>query len=303
MPAANYYLTMVNSGVTNYTTVSGITVAELITSGYVSHNEMNTSGYVKFADILASGYIRNVDFLTSGYVKTLNGLKNTVTLVGSGSTAIWVDGQTIQIAGGAVGGGITSINAATGPAILLREQLGSGIEILTSGNSIFIGLKPIDLTTSGFATYSQLYTSGYIKNTDFITSGFILKSEVASSGFATRSELTTSGYLKVSDRVYPVDARATSGNIISNGSGTWSLGQDGNQWKNIFANSGIFQSGVSVSGNPVMQQINGLNGPFVTLMGSGSTTIWTDGRTIQIGSTGGAGLSQQQIMAIGSLRI
>jgi len=67
---------------------------------FLTNTQVSTSGYVKQSDLLASGYIRNVDFLTSGYVKTLNGLKDTVSVVGSGTLNVWVDGQTIQIANG-----------------------------------------------------------------------------------------------------------------------------------------------------------------------------------------------------------
>jgi len=192
MPQVNYYLTLVSSGQSN-------------PSGYITAAEIASSGFATYTALHTSGYIRNYDLLASGYVRNVNGLSNQITLVGSGGTLIWTDGSTIQIyssGGGGAGSGngnITDINGSAGPSLLLREIIGSGIEILTSGTSIFFGLKPIDLNASGFATYSQLHTSGYVRNADLLGSGFITKAEIASSGFLTRTELQSSGYTTLTE--------------------------------------------------------------------------------------------------------
>ena len=300
--------------------------------------------------------------LTNSGISSVNNLVGDIYVRGSGTTRVWVDGQTIQINASGSGGssGITSINAATGPSILLREQLGSGIEILTSGNSIFWGLKPIDLTSSGFATYASLHTSGYIRNIDFVSSGFVQGStitgsgyitlsdmlvsgylrhgdllgsgyvrtlnglknavvlvgsggmriwtdgqnieiaaagadgyqyvtigDIANSGFALKSELTTSGYLKASDRMYPVDSRAVSGNIIPDSSGSWNLGSSTKFFHQIWANSGIFQSGVSVSGIELINKINDVGGPFIQILpGYGVIDLPTQDNKIYINVSG-----------------
>lgn len=69
---------------------------------------------------------------------------------------------------GGSGGGITSINSATGPAITFAGR--EGIYVNRVSNTIYVGQ---DLASSGFATYDSLHTSGYIRNVDFVSSGFV----------------------------------------------------------------------------------------------------------------------------------
>lgn len=204
-------------------------------------------------------------------------------------------------------GGITSINSEDGPTISINPGLGI-VSIPNASDTIWINASGIsagpgisisdsspnkvisaDLTTSGFATYSSLHASGYIRNTDFIQSGFITKGEVAASGFATRSELTTSGYLQATDRLYPVDARAASGHIIPDSSGKWDLGSIANNWDDLHIERIIAQSGITISGIPIIQKVNDLGGPHVTLKaGAGVESIATVDHDIYINVSGSA---------------
>lgn len=180
--------------------------------------------------------------------------------------------------------GTTAYINASGKVVTLNN-LQNNVTLVGSGNiTTWVDGQTIQITSAGGVTLAQvqadLYTSGYIRNVDFITSGFITKAEVASSGFATRSELTTSGYLKASDRMYPVDARAVSGHIAMNTSGRWDIGADSTRLNNIWANSGIFQSGVSVSGFPIIYQIDSLSGPIIRFDTDTSLAKTTNDHTI-----------------------
>ena len=132
--------------------------------------------------------------------------------------------------------------------------------------------------------------------------------------------INTSGLLTQSDLLYPVDARAVSGHIAMNASGQWNYGSLALPGQTIYANSGVFTSGVYVSGLPVPTQsqittsgyvrhvdmlvsgylrhgdllasgyvrnINGLS-HTPTIVGSGGVTVWIDGTTIQIGAASGS---------------
>jgi len=101
-------------------------------SGFATVSQITTSGYVRHSEMLTSGYLRHQDLLSSGYVRSINGLKNTPTIVGSGGTAVWVDGQTIQV--GSVPGGGSEVKA------------GSGIHsVVQQGNAYYINASGVPL--------------------------------------------------------------------------------------------------------------------------------------------------------------
>jgi hypothetical protein len=296
-----------------------------ITSGFTTETQITASGYVKHTDMLVSGYLKHADLLSSGYVRSINGLSNTPSLVGSGNVQVWVDGTNVQIGTTATtlaqvqtdlhaSGYIRNTNFVSSGFITKAEVASSGFltrtELQTSGYTT-LGEVRSDIHTSGYVRNANLVGSGfkpesqtdhgsitglldndhpqYILNSAFITSGFITKAEVASSGFAERTQITSSGYLRVADQLYPVDARAVSGNITPQSSGQFSLGSESQFFKEIYANSGVFQSGVYVSGLPIIHTINGIPGANIRFIQGANMTITSNlaNRTIQFDATAG----------------
>jgi len=299
-----------------------ITKTEVALSGFTTQTELVNSGYVRHADMLVSGYLRHVDLLTSGYVRSIKGLSHTPDIIGSGNIQVWTDGSTIQIgttAGGgtpesdqypvdarAVSGHIT-MNASGywnyGSVVSPGQTVYANSGVFTSG--VYISGLPVptqsQITTSGYVRHADMLVSGYarlpdllgsgfkpesqidhgtitglldndhpqyILNSAFVGSGFITKAEVASSGFATRSELVTSGYVRHADML--VSGYLKHADLLSSG---------------------------------YVRTLNG-GSNALTLVGSGNINIWRDGQTVQINATSaGGGLTQQQTMAIGSLKI
>jgi len=109
--------------------------------------------------------------------------------------------------------------------------------------------------------------------------------------------INTSGLPTLSDiqLQYPVDARAVSGHIRANTSGQFDLGGHDKYFKSIYANSGIFQSGVYVSGVPVLLRLNSIGGPSINIRaGSGIHSIVEVDNSIYINSSGSTSSSSSQ---------
>lgn len=198
----------------------------------ITNTELSQSDKDNIQTIIDS-HTSPVEPITGPLVNTINGLSRNIQLAaGSGMALVVQDPYIFIDSSGTSGGGITTINGENGPGITIAN--GPGITIVTTSDTL------------------------------------TLSADLTASGFVTQQQITSSGYLLANDRLYPVDARAVSGHIIPNSSGQWSVGGHDLYFKELFANSGIFQSGTYVSGLPTIYKINDIGGPFINLIaGSG----------------------------------
>lgn len=232
-------------------------------------------------------YVLNSDFVSSGYQTaaelTASGLR-------SDHLSLGVDGQ---YGGVAAAGGLQEVDR------FLIEQAGAGeAKKYIDGTTLFEASKDY--------TEADLHTSGYIRNADLIGSGYVENL----NGLTTDISIVGSGSIIVwedgqtiqiastggggggggspeSDQ-YPVDARAVSGLITPDTSGVHSLGAEATPFDNLYVEDVWAASGFYVSGVQIPHSLNDLGGP-ISIVGSGGTSVWVDGQTIQVSASGGGG--------------
>lgn len=239
---------------------------DFIASGFETKSNVTTSGYVKHSELLTSGFLRHADLLSSGYVRTINGLSNAVTLVGSGGTNIWVDGQTIQInASGSSGSGVSLADVQA--------------DLHASGY-----IRNVNFVSSGYQTAAQITASGYLKASDRLypvdaraVSGHIIPDVSGAWDIGSTTKFIKDLYV---DRVFANSGVKVSGtqvvfSQIRAGSGIDSVVQVGND---IYINA----SGGTIQGGSGISTINGENGPAFTIASGPGISLVTTADTVTI---------------------
>lgn len=164
-----------------------------------------------YGEINGSDYNNLRHITTSGFLNTLNNLRNSITLVGSGGTTIWVDGQTIQVNAG--GTTLATVQA----------------DLYTSGY-----IRNVDFVSSGFIKKSEVAASGFMTRTELVTSGYTtigeVRTDIRTSGYELHSDILTSGYLKRSDLIgsgYVTSVNGVKNAVTITGSGGVTVWADG----------------------------------------------------------------------------